>query len=154
MAVTAPTATRARPAQAHPRPISGFFKANSGVPSQGVNGPTTNICHSPSSSATPNTMKANQKCASTSRLLFNTGQPPLVGGHLEERGLVDHLELGPHSLMADAAEFLTGHQMLAGRVEFCGQHRDVAGHQHRIDIGLFDKEAGADVTAGGPEVEG
>src|SRR5580704_17085574 len=87
---------------------------HSGSLIQACSGLRMNICKAPRTIATPKTAKASQKCARIRRRLFNTAQPRLRVGHLEEFGPVDHLDLGPHALMAHPAAFLTRHRMLAG----------------------------------------
>ena len=61
------------------------------------------------------------------------------------------LTLRPHALVADAAELVARHQMLAGSVERRMNVGDVARHQHRVDVGALDQEAVDDVGARGAE---
>src|SRR5690349_8151282 len=97
-----------------------------------------NICQAPSTSATPNAAKASQKCARMSFLLTNTAQSPAALRSCRELRLIDHLDLAPHALVADAAEFLAGHQIISGVLETHGLLGDEAGHQHGVDVGVLD----------------
>src|SRR5271154_2241320 len=106
-----------------------------------------NICQAPSTIATPKTAKASQKWARIRRRLFNTAQPRLAVRHIEKLRPVDHPDLGPHALVADAAELLTRHEMLSRLVEPRRDGGDVSGHEHRIDGGALDQKTVNDVRA-------
>src|SRR5690349_822993 len=97
-----------------------------------------NICQAPSVSETPNTANANQKWARMSFLLTNTAQPPTALRATREIGLVDHPDLAPHALMAERAELLAGHQIVAGSRKAHHLLGDVAWHQHGVDVGTLD----------------
>src|SRR3569833_1074991 len=99
-----------------------------------------NICQAPSVSAMPNTAKASQKCARMSFLLTNTAQPPATLCAVRKFGLVDHLDLAPHALVAEGAELLAGHQIVARLHETHQLLGDVAGYQHGVDIGTLDQD--------------
>src|SRR5262249_60687558 len=76
-----------------------------------------------------------------SRRLFNTGQSPFVGASFETLGFIDYFHHRPHGLMADAAELVAWHEMLAGPIKASGQGGDVAWNEHGVDVGALDKEA-------------
>src|SRR5271154_6283203 len=109
------------------------------------------ICHAPSGSAAPKAAKANQRWARISRLLFHTAQPPPISRHARERCLVDDLDPAPHALMTDAAKFMAGHQAFARYLETSVEARNVARHEHQIDVGPRDQEAMHHIGAGCPE---
>src|SRR5215467_8843745 len=129
-------------------------KYHSGSGIHGSSGLRITICQAPSTKATANKPKASQKWARISCLLFNTAHPFRFGRQRCERRLVDDLDLSPHAFMADAAELLTGHQMLAGSSELRCDHRDIARDEHLIHIGAFDQYAVDDIRAGRPNGQG
>src|SRR5580658_30422 len=106
-----------------------------------------NICQAPSTIATPKTAKASQKCARIRRRLFNTAQPRLALRHIQKLGPVDHLDFGPHALVADAAKLLTRHEMVSRLVETRRDGGDVSRDEHRIDGGALDQKTVNDVRA-------
>src|SRR5665213_1152160 len=93
-------------------------------------------------------MKATQKCARMILLLCNTGQPPPLCREFQEGGLFNDLDASPHALMTDAAEFVTRHIAFRWRRKARADRGDVAGHQHRIDVGVLDQEAMEYIGAG------
>src|SRR3954451_9781509 len=97
-----------------------------------------NICQAPSVRAMPNTPKASQKWARMSFLLTNTAQPPATLRAIGEFGLVDHLDLAPHPLVAEGAKLLAWHQIVAGPRKAHQLLGDVAGHQHSVHVGSLD----------------
>src|SRR6516164_8282426 len=110
-----------------------------------------NICHAPSSSATPKPAKASQKWARIIRRLLDTTQPLGGGGQLGEGGLVDDLDPAPHALMPHAAEFVARHVALAKRLEARRKAGDIAGHQHEVDGSAGDQESMNHIAAGHAE---
>src|SRR5471030_883337 len=138
-----------KPAHAQRVPMSGFF-------SHGCSGLRTHICHAPSSKAPPKLMKPSQKCARTSRLLFNTAESPRTVSvcHLEESRFIDHPDVRPHALMSRAAELVAWHQMVAGLREGTLEGGDITGFDHRIDIRVRDQESMYDIRAGRAKCDG
>ena len=61
------------------------------------------------------------------------------------------LIVAPHPLVAHAAEFVAGHRAVRQAVEARREARDIARHQHEIDVGPVDQKAMHDVGAGGAE---
>src|SRR6516164_5754943 len=110
-----------------------------------------NICQAPSISASPNVAKASQKCARISFLFTNTAQPPAALRAAFEFSLGDHPDLAPHALVAEAAEFLARHQIIAGSREAHELLGDVARHEHGVDIRALDQDAVDHVCAGGAQ---
>src|SRR5688572_944099 len=75
-----------------------------------------------------------------------TGRPPLrVGPELLRR---DHLDGGDHLAVPEAAIFVAGHQQVAGPGEAGMDLRDIAGDDHRVDVGAGDEDAVDDVRRG------
>src|SRR5688572_32766571 len=92
-------------------------------------------------------MNATQKWASTSFLARNTADPCAVARLLQElRGRYD-LHPRPHRLVADAAVFVTGHQLLTGRAKRRRERGYEAGDEHRVRVRLSDDEAVHGVAA-------
>src|SRR4051812_17885505 len=85
------------------------------------------------------------------RRLLNTIESPPAGCELLEARLVDDSDLGPHALVAVAAELVAGHVTLARFREARVNGRDVARDQHRIDRRPVDQEAMHHVRARHPE---
>ena len=87
----------------------------------------------------------------SSFLFTNTAQPPAALRLGRELRFVDHLDLAPHAFVAEAAEFLAGHQVVAGLLEAHELLGDVARHQHGVDVGALDRNPVNHVGAGGAE---
>src|SRR5260370_8917332 len=101
-------------------------------------------------------MKPSQKCARTSRLLFNTAESPRTVSvcHLEESRFIDHLDVRPHALMPGATELVAWHQVVGWLREGGLEGGDITGLEHRIDIRVRDEETVHDIRAGGAEGDG
>ena len=67
---------------------------------------------------------------------------------------IEDLNVCPHALVADAAIFMTRHQMISGLVETCAHFSDKAGHHHGVHVRVGDEESMHDVGAGDAENDG
>ena len=74
-------------------------------------------------------------------MLINTAQPPLAPLPACMNSDLSITLILPHMpSMADAAELVARHQMLARLLEACRQRRDVARYEHGVDIGAVDQK--------------